>query len=301
MLKTTVDIRRGKEEKLATFAVVLLSVVVVSLCFATGAAAAKSASYCATVTGVGEVTEQSLCESKNADRLRRVGDETEYGNSSVQVDRIDHTQGSRWESAGRVPSFLFSLRVSNHESLGRITDPSIKKQANSDETNESMENIDSTLVQLIEATDREEFAEKRGIEYRNGRARVVVEMEENSTFPGGYDTTDELNYTGQGKNLAQAYVPVDGIVSLSDETGVERVRLPLRGVPNQGNEREEEQTPDGGVPNGSTEDSETSGSQDPQRTNGSDDQKEEGLPSVMGGILPALIVILVAAYGRRKI
>jgi hypothetical protein len=175
-------------------------------------------------------------------------------------------------------------------------------QVNSKEVNESTEKMDSTLVQLIEAPDKEEFAERNGIDYRNGRAQVVVEMDEGFTFPEGYNTTNKLNYTGQGENLAQAYVPVNDLISLSNGTGIEYVRLPLKGSPSQETEREDQsQTGEINNSNENIEDSESNETQDSSQMNEDNNQDAEGLTSLMGGIVPALIIILTAAYGRKRL
>ncbi len=200
---------------------------------------------------------------------------------------------------------------SNSESHSLIIDSPVEQQADSEEVNESMDDIDSALVQLIEAPDKKEFAERNGIDYRNGRVRVVVEMDETFTLPGGYNTTNELNHTGQGENLVQVRVPIGELVSLSDETGVKYVRLPLRGEPSQETEPEHpEQTEDednSDESNGGSESSGSNGTQITQQIDEGDDQNEEnirdeeGLASFMGGVVPALAIILTAAYARRKL
>jgi len=199
------------------------------------------------------------------------------------VDGIDSFRHLSWNFGGEINQVSPSGTPFREFSYG-----SPHLQVDPKEVNESMENIDSTLVQLIEASDKEEFAERNSIDYRNGRAQVVVEMGEGFTFPEGYNTTNELNYTGQGENLAQAYVHVNDLVSLSNETGIEYVRLPLKGSPSRESEQED-QKQTGGT-NNSNENQDEEGNQD-----------AEGLTSLMGGIVPALIIILTAAYGRKRL
>ena len=164
-----------------------------------------------------------------------------------------------------------------------------------------MENVGSTLTQLVGASDKEGFAESNGISYRDGRALVVVEMEEGATMPGSYNTTEETNYTGQGKNLAQAYVPVTKIRPLSNEPGVKHVRLPLSPVPAGDGEKNKttdaEDTETDAIGNG---DGEAEGTQETDE-NGTQGTGGEGLSSVMGSLIATLVVVLAAAYGRRKV
>lgn len=89
-------------------------------------------------------------------------------------------------------------------------------------------NVSSVLRQLVSADDREAFASAHGIDLRNGRVVVVVELDGRSTVPDGYDVTVEQTATVGGETFVQAWVPVDDVVPLSDEPGVAYVRLPDR-------------------------------------------------------------------------
>jgi hypothetical protein len=93
---------------------------------------------------------------------------------------------------------------------------------------EKSPNVSSTLQQLVEADDREAFAATRGIDLRDGRAVVVVELRGRSTLPDGYDATVQRTATVGGETVVQAWVPVDRIVPLAEEPGVAYVRLPDR-------------------------------------------------------------------------
>lgn len=165
--------------------------------------------------------------------------------------------------------------------------------------NASVENLDHMLVRLMNAADKDEFAERNGMEYRNGSVLVVVELEEGATMPQNYNFAEEMNYTGQGENLAQAYVPAGNLRPLSNESGVERVRLPMGSESlqkNGKNETGETESPRADV----DEEPESSEKQKNQATDGSETQGK-GLSSVMGGVLATLIIVLTATYARRKL
>jgi hypothetical protein len=89
-------------------------------------------------------------------------------------------------------------------------------------------NVSSTLRGLVEADDRESFAAAHGIDLRDGRVVVVVELRGRSTVPDGYDVTVQQTATVSGETVVQARVPVDDVVPLSEEPGVAYVRLPDR-------------------------------------------------------------------------
>lgn len=92
-------------------------------------------------------------------------------------------------------------------------------------------NVSSTLLELVGADDREAFAAAHGIELRDGRVVVVVELRGRSTVPEGYDVTAQQTATVDGATFVQATVPVDELVPLSDDPGVAYVRLPDRADP----------------------------------------------------------------------
>jgi hypothetical protein len=165
--------------------------------------------------------------------------------------------------------------------------------------NASAENLDPILVRLIDAADKDEFAERNGMEYRNGSVLVMVNLEEGATMPQNYNVSEEMNYTGQGENLAQAYVPAGNLRPLSNESGVERVRLPMSSESLQKNgENETGETESLGTD--VDEEPESSETRENQGMDGSE-TRGKGLSSVMGGVLATLIIILTAAYARRKL
>jgi hypothetical protein len=89
-------------------------------------------------------------------------------------------------------------------------------------------NVSSTLRGLVEADDREAFAAAHGIDLRDGRVVVVVELRGRSTVPGGYEVTVQQTATVSGETVVQAQIPVNDVVPLSEEPGVAYVRLPDR-------------------------------------------------------------------------
>jgi len=172
-------------------------------------------------------------------------------------------------------------------------------------TNGSLENVDSALTQLVNASDKEGFAERNGINYRNGRVQVVVELEGGATMPQNHNVTEEVNYTGQGENLVQAYVPVGNITSLSDEPRVSYVRLPtdsesLRGSgENETGGKGNPETDEEGKGEDGDEESESGETQG--RETDESETRGEDLSSVMGGVIATVMIILTAAYARRKV
>jgi hypothetical protein len=162
--------------------------------------------------------------------------------------------------------------------------------------NVSNEDIDSALVSLINSSNKDEFAEQNSINYRDGKVQVVLEMSEGATVPERYNVTTETTYSGQGKNLAQVRVPVSSLVSISEEEGIDYVRLPTRSDANTaagGNEQ-----PDG--PEEDTSDSGDNVTQEPAQTDENNTRDGEGLGSVLGAVVPAILVILTTAYYRRQ-
>jgi hypothetical protein len=97
-----------------------------------------------------------------------------------------------------------------------------------DQTKGETPNVSSTLHRLAEADDREAFAAAHGIDLRDGRVVVVVELRGRSTLPDGYDATVQQTATVGGETFVQAWVPVDRVVPLAEEPGVAYVRLPDR-------------------------------------------------------------------------
>lgn len=89
-------------------------------------------------------------------------------------------------------------------------------------------NVSSTLLQLVDADDRAAFASAHGIDLRDGRVVVVVELRGRSTVPDGYDVTVQQTATVDGETFVQALVPVDDVVPLAADPGVTYVRLPDR-------------------------------------------------------------------------
>lgn len=93
-------------------------------------------------------------------------------------------------------------------------------------TTKQADGLGPGLAGLVDAADRANYSERHGITYRDGRARVVVELAAGTDLPSGYDATVERTYEGSGERLVQAMVAVDDLRPLAAEDRVERVRLP---------------------------------------------------------------------------
>ncbi|TYT62842.1 hypothetical protein [Natrialba swarupiae] len=87
------------------------------------------------------------------------------------------------------------------------------------------------LHDLTDASDPEVYAHANDITYKNGSVLVVVELEGDRELPSGYDATVERSYSGGGKTLIEASVPVDQLRDLAAADDVEYVRPPQEAVP----------------------------------------------------------------------
>jgi len=92
-------------------------------------------------------------------------------------------------------------------------------------------NLESVLYQLTQSTQPNEFAKERGLYVKNGKVRVVIELENKTgTIPPGYGIVEETRYDG----LVQAMVPINRLIEISREQGVKVVRVPNKPVLNTG-------------------------------------------------------------------
>ncbi|UWG46958.1 ABC-type Fe3+-hydroxamate transport system, periplasmic component [Halanaeroarchaeum sp. HSR-CO] len=82
--------------------------------------------------------------------------------------------------------------------------------------------LDSTLAGLVQADDRDAYAETHDLDYDDGRVAVVVELQPDAELPEGYD----LNVTARHDELVQAWVQVEDLPSLASEEEVRFVRPP---------------------------------------------------------------------------
>ena len=91
--------------------------------------------------------------------------------------------------------------------------------------------LESVLYQLTQSTQPNEFATERGLYVKNGKVRVVIELENKTgTIPAGYGIVEETRYDG----LVQAMVPINSLIGISRVQGVKVVRVPQKPVLNTG-------------------------------------------------------------------
>lgn len=86
--------------------------------------------------------------------------------------------------------------------------------------------LESRLVGLVNAENRLVYAAEHGLELRNGRILVVVELEPGREFPSGFDAQVRSRF----ENLVSASVPVDQLPPLAEHENVSFVRTPRRPV-----------------------------------------------------------------------
>jgi hypothetical protein len=91
------------------------------------------------------------------------------------------------------------------------------------------ENIESVLYQLVQAQEREDFALNHGLYLKDGKVRVVIELNNDTEAPDfeRYGVEIETRY----ENLVQALVPVDNLINLSEESNINFIRTPLKAHP----------------------------------------------------------------------
>lgn len=87
--------------------------------------------------------------------------------------------------------------------------------------------LESTLFELVRAENRTAFATEHGIDVRDGRVLVVVELENGTDLPDGYDPAVASEF---GTSV-EAYVDIDDLVSLAGEGNVRVVRTPTEAHP----------------------------------------------------------------------
>jgi hypothetical protein len=87
--------------------------------------------------------------------------------------------------------------------------------------------LESVLARLVQSDNRTAFAEEHGLQVRDGRVLVVVELENGTDLPDGYD----LNVTSRYGTEIQAYVAVDDLLALVEEEVVRVVRTPTVAEP----------------------------------------------------------------------
>lgn len=84
--------------------------------------------------------------------------------------------------------------------------------------------LEHTLVGLVRADDRTEYADRNDLTLRNGSVEVVVELRPDRTLPSDHP----VDVTARHDRLVQAFVPVDGLEPLAAHANVSYVRTPRR-------------------------------------------------------------------------
>ena len=77
-----------------------------------------------------------------------------------------------------------------------------------------------SLAELVEADDREAFAERRNLDYRNGEVQVLVELEPDGERPDEYLS----EVTTEFRTMIIAWVKIDELVDLALDENVRSVR-----------------------------------------------------------------------------
>ena len=77
-------------------------------------------------------------------------------------------------------------------------------------------------MQLVNASNPEDFALVHNLHMRDGNVRVVVDLLNETSMPPGY-AVEETRY----RDKVQVLVPVEKITALAQETNVTFIRAPL--------------------------------------------------------------------------
>ncbi len=160
-------------------------------------------------------------------------------------------------------------------SIGTVATQNINKSLTVDKQN----NIEPTIHELINSTDRQSYAENHNIDYKNNKVKLIIELKENTHLPSQYNITEIQRYTGQRENLLQGYIPIDRIKNLSNHQNVIDIRLPMEAQPAKNNVQTQQNT---------TNTTKKEDNTQPQT-------------SIFGTILPAIATILsLSIYKYRK-
>ncbi|ELZ87350.1 hypothetical protein C453_03329 [Haloferax elongans ATCC BAA-1513] len=82
--------------------------------------------------------------------------------------------------------------------------------------------LDSTLAGLVDANDRDAYADQHGLDYRDGTVTVVVELEPDRTLPESVDFEAER----KRDRLVSGWVAVGDLTPLATHENVTLVRPP---------------------------------------------------------------------------
>lgn len=92
---------------------------------------------------------------------------------------------------------------------------------------EDYPNLETRLFEISIAKNALEYAEKHGLDYKEGKVRVEIEfISSTESLPAGYTFEVELQY----ENIVQAFVPVEQLRSLSKESQVRAIKVPLQPI-----------------------------------------------------------------------
>lgn len=87
--------------------------------------------------------------------------------------------------------------------------------------------LESVLYRLARADNRTRFGEEHGLELDDDRVLVMVELDDDTDIPDGYDLTVTSEYGTQ----VEAYATIDDLLPLVGEPGVRLVRTPAPAEP----------------------------------------------------------------------
>ena len=119
--------------------------------------------------------------------------------------------------------------------ISNATSEDLTSQIN--DTKQKPEKIESVLYQVVKAQKRDDFAEAHGLYLKEGKVRVVIEIENTEVLKienvlKGYGAVMETYH----ENLVQALVPVDDLIALSEDPDVNYIRTPLPAHPQKTSE-----------------------------------------------------------------
>jgi len=91
---------------------------------------------------------------------------------------------------------------------------------------EDYPNLETRLFELSISKSPKEYAKKHGLDYKEGKVRVEIELISSESLPAGYTFEVELQY----ENIIQVFVPVEQLRSLAKEPQVKAIRVPLKPI-----------------------------------------------------------------------
>lgn len=92
--------------------------------------------------------------------------------------------------------------------------------------------LESVLVRLVGAENRSTFAEEHGLELRDERVLVVIELRSGQELPDGY----QIDVQARHGDDVQAYVAVDDLPAVAGHGDVSFVRAPQSAVEHDTNQ-----------------------------------------------------------------